>query len=166
MNDSSSQETPSRKPPEQTWAGWVEERIRQAQADGLFDHLAGAGRPLVWDTNPFTPTDQRLAFDLIQNAGYTLPWIEEAQEIDARIAQARARLRRDYAWYRRAIERATAAEVPAVEAVWQRRRQAFAEEVAAINRAVDLYNLKAPSVQVHKLRLILVDEFARLTETA
>jgi hypothetical protein len=166
MSESSPQDTPSRKPAEQSWASWVEERIRQAQEDGLFDHLPGAGRPLSWHPNPFAPAEQRLAFDLIQNAGYTLPWIAEAQEIDARIAQARARLRRDYAWYRQAMERATAADLPAVEAVWQRRRQAFADEVAAINRAVDLYNLKAPSVQVHKLRLILADEFARLTETA
>lgn len=162
MSNSASSDTPPRKPAEQTWENWVEERIREAQQAGLFDNLPGAGKPLTRQTNPFAPTDQQLAFDLVQNAGYTLPWIEEGREIDDRIARARRRLQRDYAWYRQARDRATAADLLAVEAVWQRRRQAFGDEVAAINRAIDLYNLKAPSVQVHKLRLILADEFARL----
>lgn len=162
MSDSGSSDTPPRKPAEQTWENWVEERIREAQQAGLFDNLPGVGKPLRWQRNPFAPADQQLAFDLVQNAGYTLPWIEEGREIDDRIARARRRLQRDYAWYRQARDRATAADLLAVEAVWQRRRQAFGDEVAAINRAIDLYNLKAPSVQVHKLRLILADEFARL----
>lgn len=164
MSDSASSDTPPRKPTEQSWDNWVEERIREAQQAGLFDNLPGAGQPLAWQRNPFAPADQQLAFDLIQNAGYTLPWIEEGREIDDRIARARLRLQRDYAWYRRARDRATAADLLAVEAVWQRRRQAFSEEVTAINRAIDLYNLKAPSVQVHKLRLILTDELARLEQ--
>ncbi|MCS7039702.1 MAG: DUF1992 domain-containing protein [Anaerolineae bacterium] len=164
MSDSASSDTPPRKPAEQSWDNWVEERIREAQQAGLFDNLPGAGQPLSWRRNPFAPSDQQLAFDLIQNAGYTLPWIEEGREIDDRIARARSRLQRDYAWYRRARDRATAADLLAVEAVWQRRREAFSDEVIAINRAIDLYNLKAPSVQVHKLRLVLADELARLEQ--
>jgi hypothetical protein len=38
-----------RKPPELSIENWVEQQIQQAQRDGLFDDLAGQGRPLRAD---------------------------------------------------------------------------------------------------------------------
>jgi hypothetical protein len=38
-----------RKPPELSIESWVEQQIRQAQRDGLFDDLPGQGRPLRTD---------------------------------------------------------------------------------------------------------------------
>jgi hypothetical protein len=35
-----------RKPPEQSWESFVEEQIRQAQAEGEFENLPGFGRPI------------------------------------------------------------------------------------------------------------------------
>ena len=35
-----------RKPPGRSWESWLEEQIRQAREDGLFDNLEGAGKPL------------------------------------------------------------------------------------------------------------------------
>ena len=35
-----------RKPPEQSWESFVEEQIRQAQAEGEFENLRGFGRPI------------------------------------------------------------------------------------------------------------------------
>ena len=36
----------TRKPPELSFDSWIEQQIQQAQRDGLFDDLPGAGRPL------------------------------------------------------------------------------------------------------------------------
>jgi DnaJ-like protein len=35
-----------RKPPGASWESWTEQQIRQAQEEGEFDDLAGAGEPL------------------------------------------------------------------------------------------------------------------------
>jgi hypothetical protein len=36
----------ARKPAELSFEGWIEQQIQQAQREGLFDDLPGAGRPL------------------------------------------------------------------------------------------------------------------------
>jgi hypothetical protein len=36
----------ARKPAELSFASWIEQQIQQAQREGLFDDLPGAGRPL------------------------------------------------------------------------------------------------------------------------
>ncbi len=153
---------PKRKRNDQSWESWIDQLIREAQAKGQFDNLPGAGKPLPDRRNPFVPADQQIAYDLVQDSGHTLGWIDDAKEIDGRIAAARQRLQQDYAWYRQASQDAAPNDRPALAAAWERHRQTFAQEVAAINRLIDDFNLKAPTGQLHKLRLILADEFARL----
>ena len=35
-----------RKPPGESWESWIDRQIREAQEEGAFDNLAGAGQPL------------------------------------------------------------------------------------------------------------------------
>ncbi len=154
---------PKRKRIDQSWESWIEEKIRAAQEQGQFDNLPGAGKPLPDRRNPFLPADRQIAYDLVQDSGHTLPWIDDAKEIDRRTAAARQQLQRDYAWYRQASQNASASDRPAIDAAWEGHRQTFAQEVAAINRLIDDFNLKAPIGQLHKLRLILAEELAKLT---
>ncbi|RME86410.1 MAG: DUF1992 domain-containing protein [Caldilineae bacterium] len=156
--------TPRRKEKEQSWESWIEELIRDAQARGEFDNLPGKGKPLPSRRNPFLPEDRQMAYDLVQNSGYTLPWIDEGKEIDRRIARAREKLQRDYRWYRSRQARASTVELIEIEGIWLRYRQAFAHEVDAINRVIDTYNLKVPALQFQKPRLILAEELARVEE--
>ena len=44
-----------RKPPGRSWESWVEQQIRQAQAEGAFDNLEGAGKPLPDIDKPYDP---------------------------------------------------------------------------------------------------------------
>jgi hypothetical protein len=44
-----------RKPPDKSWDTWIEELIRQAQADGQFEDLEGAGRPIPGLDAPYDP---------------------------------------------------------------------------------------------------------------
>jgi hypothetical protein len=48
----------------------VEQRIRNAMADGSFDDLPGRGRPLRLDDDALVPEDMRLAYRVLKNAGY------------------------------------------------------------------------------------------------
>ena len=50
---------------------WIaERRIEQAVADGLLDRLPGRGRPLVVDLMLDVPADLRMAYTLLQAAGF------------------------------------------------------------------------------------------------
>ncbi len=39
------------------------------------------GKPIDWKENPLVPQEQRLAFQLLKDNGFTLPWIEKSSEI-------------------------------------------------------------------------------------
>jgi hypothetical protein len=41
-----------RKPPGLAWESWVEQQIRTAEAEGLFDDLPGRGKPLAGIDDP------------------------------------------------------------------------------------------------------------------
>ena len=59
----------------------VEQRIAQAIAEGAFDDLPGAGRPLRLDDDRMVPEDLRVAYRILRNAGYIPPEIEARREI-------------------------------------------------------------------------------------
>ena len=46
----------------------VEERIREAQSDGMFDNLPGKGRPLNLDDDNGVPEDLRLTCKVLKNS--------------------------------------------------------------------------------------------------
>lgn len=59
----------------------AEERIRQAIADGLFDNLTNAGKPLVFEDETWIPEDLRIAYRVLKNAGVVPPELELRGEI-------------------------------------------------------------------------------------
>jgi len=63
--------------------GLVEQRIRTAMADGVFDDLPGKGRPLVLDDDSLVPEDMRLAHRVLKNAGYLPEQLQLRSEIAA-----------------------------------------------------------------------------------
>jgi hypothetical protein len=46
----------------------VEERIREAQQDGVFDNLPGKGKPLNLEDDSAAPEDLRLAYKILKNS--------------------------------------------------------------------------------------------------
>jgi hypothetical protein len=46
----------------------AEDRIKQAQKDGVFDNLPGKGQPLNLDDDSMVPEDLRLTFKVLKNA--------------------------------------------------------------------------------------------------
>jgi len=44
-----------RKPPQKSWSSYIEEQIRQAQADGEFDRLEGRGKRIPGIDAPYDP---------------------------------------------------------------------------------------------------------------
>jgi len=82
----------------------VEQRIAQAIAEGAFDNLPGAGKPLDLDDDRMVPEDLRVGYRILKNAGFIPPEVEQRREIadlavllrhttdDAALRRAAARL--------------------------------------------------------------------------
>jgi hypothetical protein len=106
------------------WNFIAERKIQEAMEEGAFDCLEGAGKPLNLDDNPFEDPSERMAHRLLKNNGFAPAWIEEAREIEAEAN----RLRR--------------------EGESSNRDLRF--RVAALNRRIVAFNLKAPAPGLHK----------------
>ena len=59
----------------------VEERILKAEKNGVFEHLEGAGKPILYDDDSHVPEDLRLAYKMLKNAGCVPPELETSKEI-------------------------------------------------------------------------------------
>lgn len=132
----------------------VEEQIQRAMEAGEFDNLPGRGKPLNLRKNPYLDPSLEMAFNLLENAGYTPEWIAREQEIRRDEAELRARLER--AWQARAEN----------EAGWQAALRYAAETIPKINRKIDTFNLTVPIVDRQRFRLSLDYELERLARRA
>ena len=58
----------------------VEERIREAIRQGVFDDLPGAGKPLLLDDDTMVPEDLRMGYRILKNSGFVPPELETRKE--------------------------------------------------------------------------------------
>jgi hypothetical protein len=65
----------------------ADNRIREALAQGEFENLPGAGKPLNLEEYFRTPEDLRMAFSILKNAGCAPAEVELLKEV-ARLEQA------------------------------------------------------------------------------
>ncbi|CAK0830511.1 unnamed protein product [Prorocentrum cordatum] len=116
----------------------VEDKIQIAIAKGELDNLDGKGVPLrrleSSDDNPFLDRGDRIGFDLLQKHGFAPEWIEQQKGIRRRHRESRRSLAA--AWL-------ACGEEPSMR--WLAHKDAFREELAALNRAVRDYNLICPA---------------------
>lgn len=59
----------------------AERRIQEAIANGDFEHLPGAGRPIDEEQDTWVPEDLRMAYRILKNAGCIPPELELRNEI-------------------------------------------------------------------------------------
>ena len=59
----------------------AEQRIIEAQQQGAFDNLAGAGKPLHLEDDSAIPEDLRMAYKVLKNSGYVPEAIAQRKEI-------------------------------------------------------------------------------------
>jgi DnaJ family protein C protein 28 len=130
----------------------IEESIEQAMRDGQFDNLSGKGKPLRLDEHPYEDPEWRLAHHLLKESGFTLPWIQLRQEIEAEIAEAHAALRRAWEWRQSA----------AGETEWRQAQQAYTARIEQINRRIRDYNMQTPSLNFQMPALNAAREIDRL----
>ena len=77
----------------------IEEHLRKAMAEGKFDDLPGKGKPIHLDeTNPHADPEWELAYRMLKEGGFSLPWIETIREIETDIETARQEFQRAWEW--------------------------------------------------------------------
>lgn len=62
-------------------ASIAERRIQEAQEQGQFEELPGAGKPLHLEDDSMVPEELRMAYKMLRNAGYIPPELAERKEI-------------------------------------------------------------------------------------
>jgi len=159
-DDTARQAASSAQPGPETrdWQSLIEEQI--AKID--FANLPGKGRPLDLSTNAYASPEDEMAHRLLKNAGFTLPWIAEGQEIDQALARARQQLQRAWERYAELRDAQICAGHQWIEGEWEQAKREFKQQVEQINRQIRDYNLKTPTPALHRLSIHTDEELARL----
>lgn len=129
----------------------VDDVLEQAVADGEFDDLPGAGKPLSLDQTPHVPADMRTAYRLLNNAGMAPDWIELGRRIQQEIEGVHSSVRAHHD--RVQMARQALLERPAGEfsdrfrRITRLHRDARAPlqgRLLGIGRMIDAYDVLAP----------------------
>lgn len=139
----------------------IEEHIKRAIADGKFSNLAGEGKPLHLEDNPYEDPEWRLAHHMLRSSGFSLPWIELRKEIETELEAAQQALA--LAWERRARLLGPGAGGGPVEDEWRRACQAYKTQIEALNRKIFTYNLQVPSTRFALLAVNVDREILKLS---
>ena len=127
----------------------IEEHLRQAIKEGKFDNLPGKGEPLHLDkTNPHADPDWELAYRMLKDSGFSLPWIETIREIEQDIEAARNDLRIAWEWYQSASSKPQPGSNPS--AAWERSQALFKEKIDSLNKRIRDYNLQVPNTHFQR----------------
>jgi DnaJ family protein C protein 28 len=141
----------------------VEEYLRKAIEEGKFDHLPGKGKPLHIEENPNADPDWELAYHLIKESGFSLPWIVTLREIEDDIEKVRQVLQRAWKWRILYLS----AEVPdeKASAEWVHALEAFTEKLPALNQRIRDYNLVVTNAHFQRPLLNYEQELKLITES-
>lgn len=142
----------------------IEDQLRKAMAEGKFDNLPGKGKPLHLDEiNPHADPEWELAFRMLKEGGYSLPWIETIREIENDIEAARKDLQRAWEWRQAAHAESQPASFAAAEC--ERALQAFKDKLFTLNKRIHDYNLKVPNARFQRPVLNFERELNKITAT-
>jgi DnaJ family protein C protein 28 len=160
-NSDENRELP-RIPPLDRWETAMDELIEEAIRNGEFDNLPGKGKPLKLSRNPFAQ-ETELAYSLLKNNDYTLPWIAQRREIFDQIALFREELQQTFAQYSaeyRVSQDGLACR--ALEAGWRHYLNNEVDgAIRSLNKKIADINLKQPREVVEILKLNLRHELVR-----
>jgi hypothetical protein len=158
----------AKKQTPQDWEDAVEKQIRAAMERGEFDNLRGKGKPLDLGGNPYAPDDWQLAYKMMKDAGVAPDWIEAGKDIRADLQTLTTWLAKQAQWQReRAAKSKTLApdkliaEYEHLARVREQTGAKFRERAAALNKEIDVFNLKAPPGIPHFARLRIEEEIEK-----
>ncbi len=144
----------------------LDRTLREAREQGKFDDLPQHGKPIKVKINPLTGD---IAEQLLEDADCDPPWLEAQREIDYMIGEARHNYQRSMRiveQQKAAVAQASAAErIRSLQSILDREqtiRNKFVDAITEINKKIFDYNLIAPDLQIHRLKLDFSTELTTL----
>jgi hypothetical protein len=139
----------------------IERIIDDAQQKGMFENLPGKGKPLNLRKNPYAG-DSALAFELLQNNDFTLPWIDKRNEILAAIEALRAELQEEWNDVQEKMQATSDEDRKRVlESEWQTYVRQFEVRLVRLNKKISQVNLSIPAERLEIIKLSLDKELER-----
>ncbi|MEP6871928.1 MAG: DUF1992 domain-containing protein [Anaerolineaceae bacterium] len=139
----------------------IESLIQEAIAQGAFDNLPGAGKPLPLDHQELMAGENWLGYKVLLNGGLVPEWLGLGQEIERDLQK----LRQIESQHQSLID------LPAASGDWDRHRVALAhtfkryeDHARSIRRKQDSYNLTAPGRLTERPALWVEHHLERLRE--
>jgi hypothetical protein len=161
LGDNPKEERP-RIPPPARWADRMDEVIEEAIRAGVFDNLPGQGKPLKLMKNPYAP-ETELAYQLLKDNHYTLPWISQRQEMLDQIDAFRVELSRIWGRYEAEYREARSRTIRlALATRWHRYLDSWQQQIQELNGMIANANLKQPGGKLEIMKLTLENELERV----
>ena len=138
----------------------IERIIQHAMDRGAFDNLRGKGKPLTMRENPLVAKEWRMAYSMLEQEGFALPWMEDRKEIEKQLKEATKVLKRTWDW--RTSKLAQGDTSPLVESEWRKAQARFIEIVVDLNKRIDAYNAQIPADVFYRPRILLERELTAI----
>ena len=139
----------------------IEVIIKNAMDRGVFDNLRGQGKPLNLHENQLVSKEWRMAFSLLEQEGFALPWMEERKEIESIYKRSHESLQRTWQWKQEQLSKGE--NSPLVEGEWRQAVARFSEASTALNKKIDAYNLSIPADILYRPRINTTREIDLIT---
>jgi serine/threonine-protein kinase RIO1 len=140
----------------------VEKQIQEAFERGDFDNLQGQGEPIRVEKNVYAG-DKELAYKLLKDNNFTLPWIADRVEVTEAIEVFRGRMAYQYRLIAPEVRAMVRADQVAVASQrWSALISEWEAELASLNSRIGDVNLLVPVRNLEILLLTLGSELKRL----
>jgi len=144
------------------WRDLIEDLIEDGRQRGVFDELAGEGKPLELDSNLFEGSSA-LANKLLKENDLRPAWLSSRVIVMEQIDALRGDIRRTWDRYRLAFGHAQGeGQRSGLTIGWDDHCRRWETEIAKLNKQIENYNLKRRVSQMELFKLRLADELKRI----
>lgn len=146
-----------------SWDDIIGETLESARQAGEFDRHPRKGKPLDLEPeHPLADPSLAMAHSLLKESGFSLPWIEEGQEIERQRHEAHKTLAR--ALSRLQEEEAAGRPYQTIKRGREAALQSFRQQIASLNKLIAAYNLRVPAAGFQKIPLVADIEIRRVQQ--
>lgn len=144
------------------WANLIEDLIEEGRQRGLFDDLPGQGQPLALRKTLYEGSSA-LSNQLLKDNDLRPAWLSHRLFVQERIDRFRQEIDRSWQRYGPAFHHAAGdTHRSALTLGWDGECRRWESEIVEINKLIDNYNLRRPSVNLEIFKLRLSDELKRV----
>lgn len=155
------EEARQRVPLPREWSDVMDRLIEDAMRQGAFDDLPGRGKPLKLFKNPYAPGTE-LAYQLLKDNNYTLPWIAQRNQALEKIDLFRAEIRRVWLRYQDEYKTSESELIRmGLSAGWRQKLAEWELHTRQLNKLIADVNLKQPAEMLEIVKLALDSELSR-----